>query len=478
MFIKDYECVIGLEIHVQLQTQSKMFCSCSNNFNSGDNENVCPVCIGMPGALPVLNEKALEFAVKTGLALNAKIREKSIFARKNYFYPDLPKGYQISQYDQPICEGGYIDIVMKDGTQKRVNITRAHLEEDAGKSNHHGQHTLVNYNRSSVPLLEIVSEPDMRSPAEAAAYAKAMRSIVQFLGVCDGNLEEGSMRADCNVSVRKIGAKQFGTKVEIKNINSFRFIEKALLYEFERQVDAVENGEAIQQETRLYDTTKNKTYSMRSKEDAHDYRYFPEPDLLAAEAPASFVEKVKTSMPELPLAMAERFQKQYELPVYDSFVLTSAKDLADYFEACVKISGNAKLSSNWIMVELLRELNDAKLEIHQSKISSNMLGEMIALIDKGEISGKMAKTVFEEMWATGKSPKEVVKAKGLTQITDLNQIAEIVQKVMDASPAQLADYRSGKDKLFGFFVGQCMKASGGQAHPELLNQVLKEKLKA
>ncbi len=477
MFIKDYECVIGLEVHAQLQTKTKIFCGCSTNFNAGDNENVCPVCLGLPGALPVLNEKVMEFAIRTGLALNCEINERSIFARKNYFYPDLPKGYQISQYEHPICGKGSITIVMKDGSKKQIGITRAHLEEDAGKSQHQGNSTLVNYNRSSIALLEIVSEPDMRSPEEAAAYVRAVRAIVQCLEVCDGNLEEGSMRADCNISIRKQGQKELGTKVELKNLNSFRFIEKALTYEFERQVDCIESGETIVQETRLYDKDKNKTFPMRSKEEAHDYRYFPEPDLLPVIAPLELTKEIESKMPELPLAMAERFQQDFALPEYDAFVLTSQMDVARYFEEVAQTSKNPKAASNWIMVELLRELNEAKLEIQDSKIKASQLAEMIQLIDQDVISGKIAKTVFAEMWKSGESPNKIVEEKGLKQISDPNAIAEIIEKVMADNPKQLEQYRSGKEKLFGFFVGQSMKATGGQANPGLLNQILKQKLK-
>ena len=479
MNIKGYECVIGLEVHAQLQTKTKIFCSCSTSFAAGDNENTCPVCLGMPGVLPVLNDKVLDFAVRAGLALNCEIRKESVFSRKNYFYPDLPKGYQISQFDKPICEHGHVDIVLPSGEKKRISITRAHLEEDAGKSTHHGNYSLVNYNRSSVPLLEIVSGPDMRSPEEAAAYVKAIRSIVQYLEVCDGNLEEGSMRADCNISMRKVGTEKFGTKVELKNLNSFRFIEKALQYEIERQVDALESGEPIVQETRLYDKDKNRTYSMRSKEDAHDYRYFPEPDLLTAVVDEARKSRVKAEMPELPLARANRFMKDYQLPEYDSFVLTQSKPLAEYYENVARLSKNPKSASNWVMVELLRVLNEAKLEIQASKVSAEHLAKMITLIDNGTISGKIAKTVFEEMWKeSGKDPEQIVKAKGLVQISDDGAIVAIVKAVMDKNPGQLAEYRSGKEKLFGFFVGQAMKESKGQANPEMLNQILIRELKA
>lgn len=474
--VSDYEPVIGLEIHVQLQTKSKMFCNDSTHFGSHDNENICPVCTAMPGSLPVINERALEFSVKTGLALGCQIRKHSVFARKQYFYPDLPKGYQISQYDMPLCEHGTMEYVL-DGERKRVGITRAHMEEDAGKSTHHGEYSLINLNRAGIPLLEIVSEPDMRSAQEAAEYARTMRKIVRYLEVCDGNLEEGSLRCDCNVSVRKRGEKKFGTKVEIKNINSFRFIEKAIEYEIQRQIDCIETGEPIHQETRLYDPDKNRTFAMRSKEEAHDYRYFPDPDLLPVDVDDAYIEKVKTGLPELPLARADRFMSEYKLPEYDAFVLTQEKALADYFEDVARVGKNAKAASNWVMTELLRELNDSKKDVTESPISSGYLGRMIALIENGTISGKIAKTVFMEMWTSGKDPETIVKEKGLTQITDTSAIEKIIDEVIAANPAEVEAYRGGKEKLFGFFVGQAMKATKGQASPDVVNGLLKKKLK-
>lgn len=476
MSYSDWEAVIGLEIHAQLLTDSKMFSSDSTAFGGADNEHVNPVSLGMPGTLPVMNKRAIEFAVRTGLALNCNIRETSVFARKNYFYPDLPKGYQISQYDQPICEKGHVEYFLDDQIRK-VSIERAHLEEDAGKSIHSGDFTLINLNRAGVPLLEIVSGPDMRSPAEAAEYARTVRKILRYLNVCDGNLEEGSMRCDCNVSVRKKGDSKLGTKVELKNINSFRFVEKAVEYEIQRQIDCLENGEKILQETRLYDSTKNRTFAMRSKEEAHDYRYFPDPDLLPVKVPASLMQKVKSELPELPLARARRFQMDFALPAYDSFVLTAEKSLADYFESVAKESGNPKAASNWIMVELLRELNEARLDVEKSPIASSALAELIKMIDSKEISGKMAKDVFLEMWKTGKPAKDIVKSKGMAQISDSGAIEKIVDEVLAQNAQAVADYRGGKQKLFGFFVGQVMKASKGQANPELVNQVLQTKLK-
>jgi aspartyl-tRNA(Asn)/glutamyl-tRNA(Gln) amidotransferase subunit B len=471
-----YEPVIGIEIHVQLQTKSKMFCTDSTAFASGDNECVCEVCTGMPGALPTVNRTAIEYAVKTGLALGCSIREKSVFSRKQYFYPDLPKGYQISQFDLPLCENGRVEFV-HDGKKKSIEIIRAHVEEDAGKSTHQGDCSLINLNRASVPLLEIVSGPDLRGPEEAAEYARTVHKMVQYLEICDGNLEEGSFRCDCNVSVRKRGDPKFGTRVEIKNINSFRFVEKAIEYEILRQIDAVESGEKIRQETRLYDPDKNRTFAMRSKEEAHDYRYFPDPDLLPLVLTQPEIEAMRSKLPEMPLARAARFQSEYKLPEYDSQVLTAEKDLADYFEKVVRASGNAKAASNWVMTELLRELNDSKKTVNQSPISAERLGEMIALIDKGTISGKIAKTVFAEMWTSGKAPDVIVKEKGLVQITDTSAIEKSIDEVLAANPKELADYRGGKEKLFGFFVGQVMKATKGQASPDMVNQLLKAKLK-
>jgi aspartyl-tRNA(Asn)/glutamyl-tRNA(Gln) amidotransferase subunit B len=471
----DWEAVIGLEIHAQLLTESKMFSSDSTTFGGADNENVSPVSLGLPGSLPVVNAKAIEFAVRTGLALNCNIREKSVFARKNYFYPDLPKGYQISQFDEPICEKGQVEYFL-DGEIRKVSIERAHLEEDAGKSIHSGDFTLINLNRAGVPLLEIVSGPDMRSPAEAAEYARTVRKILRYLEVCDGNLEEGSMRCDCNVSVRKKGDPKLGTKVELKNINSFRFVEKAVEYEIQRQIDCMETGEKINQETRLYDSTKNRTFAMRSKEEAHDYRYFPDPDLLPLRVTQAVLSKVKAALPELPLARAQRFQADFGLPAYDSFVLTSEKAVADYFETVAKASKNPKAASNWIMGDLLRELNEARLEVDKSPVKAAPLAELIVMIDSKEISGKMAKDVFMEMWKIGKSAAEIVKSKGMAQITDTSAIEKIVDDVMAQSAQAVTDYRGGKTKLFGFFVGQVMKASKGQANPEMVNQILQKKL--
>ncbi len=480
---KAWEAVIGLEIHAQLLTESKMFSADSAAFGGADNEYTSPVSLGMPGALPTINRRGVEFAIRMGLALNCNIRTRSVFARKNYFYPDLPKGYQISQFDEPICETGFVDIYI-DGKPKRIGVTRAHLEEDAGKSTHHGDYSLINLNRAGVPLLEIVSEPDIRSPQEAAEYARTVRNILRYLEVCDGNLEEGSMRCDCNVSVRRTGEQKFGTKVEIKNVNSFRFVEKAIDHEINRQIAGLESGERILQETRLYDSTKNRTYAMRSKEEAHDYRYFPDPDLLPLVFEKKWVDEIRATLPELPLEKARRFQKEYGLPEYDALVLTQERGLAEYFEKVAKLSGNAKASSNWIMVELMRELKESDKAIENEPISAENLAELISLIDKGTISGKIAKTVFSEMWSQGLSakgarqaPSEIVEQKGLIQVTDSSAIEKWVLDVIGNNPNQVKEYQAGKTKLFGFFVGQIMKVSKGQANPDRVNQILREKLK-
>jgi aspartyl-tRNA(Asn)/glutamyl-tRNA(Gln) amidotransferase subunit B len=471
-----FEAVIGLEIHAQLLTESKLFCSCSAGFGAGDDENTCPVCLGFPGALPVLNKRAVEFAVRAGLALDCTVNEKSVFARKNYFYPDLPKGYQISQYEEPICRAGRVEFLV-DGQKKIVSVERAHMEEDAGKSSHAGTETLVNFNRSSVPLMEIVSAPDMRSAREAAEYARMVRSMLLYVGVCDGNLEEGSLRCDCNVSVRPKGESRFGTRVELKNINSFRFIEKAIQFEIERQVDLIESGGKVLQETRLYDPDKNRTFPMRSKEEAQDYRYFPEPDLLPLRVSPVWIEEIRRGLPEMPLARMERFVKEYQIPDSDAALLTQSRSMAEFFEETARGGGNPKAAANWIMVELLRELNESKRSIEDSPVTAKNLGALIRLIDSGKISGKIAKSVFEEMYASGRDPESVVREKGLSQVSDSAAIERWVDEVLAANPAQTQQYREGKDKLFGFFVGQVMRISKGQANPDLVNQLLLKKLK-
>lgn len=476
MAYNDYEAVIGLEIHAQLFTQSKIFSGASTEFVDNDNGQVTPLDAGMPGTLPVLNKGAVELAIKTGIALNCKVEKHSVFARKQYFYPDLPKGYQISQYDRPICSGGYVEFFI-DGKVNKVRLERAHMEEDAGKSTHYGDYTLVNLNRAGVPLLEIVSAPEMRTPSEAAEYTRAVRQILRYISVCDGNLEEGSMRADCNVSVRKKGETKLGTKVELKNINSFKFIEKAIEYEIHRQIEAVESGETISQETRLYDSAKNKTFSMRSKEEAQDYRYFPDPDLLPLTIDEAWIETIKASLPELPMNRHRRFLSEYQLSENDANMLTQEKDLADFFEDVAKSSGSPKNAANWIMSELIRELNDNKVSILESPITAANLGKMVQMIDDGKLSGKMAKQVFAEMWASQKDPQAIVDKLGLVQITDDSAIGKIIDDVIKANANQVEQFRSGKDKVFGFFVGQVMKLSKGQANPDAVNRILMEKLK-
>lgn len=472
---RGFTATIGIEIHVQLNSSSKIFCGDSTDFGAGDNAHVSPVSAGMPGTLPVLNKKVVEYSVRTGLALNCQIREKSIFARKNYFYPDLPKGYQISQYEEPICEHGYIIIKLGD-KYKKINITRAHMEEDAGKSTHSGDYTFLNYNRAGIPLLEIVSGPDMNSPEEAAEYAKTIRQIVRHLEVCDGNLEEGSLRCDCNVSVKKIGEEKLGTKVELKNINSFRFVEKAIEYEIDRQIDAIERGEKIIQETRLYDPDKNRTFSMRTKEDAQDYRYFPDPDLLPVILSPSYIDKIRRELPELPQAKSLRYQKTHMLSEYDATVLTSEKEWAEFYEAAIKVCSNYKAVANWIMTEVMRETNSNPKQLQQLAITPERLGRLIKLIDSNQISGKIAKQVFAEMILTPTDPEEIVKQKGLVQISDITAIEKIIEEVLLQHQKSVEEYKAGKVKLFGFFVGAIMKVTKGQANPDVVNEILKKKL--
>lgn len=471
-----YEAVIGIETHVQLKTKSKIFCSDSTNFEASDNENASAISAGMPGTLPVLNKEVVEMAIRTGLALNCSIRKNSVFARKNYFYPDLPKGYQISQYDKPICENGFVEIWIN-GSHKKVSITRAHLEEDAGKSTHFGDYTLINLNRAGVPLLEIVSGPEMHTAQEAAEYGRTIRQIVRYLGVCDGNLEEGSLRCDVNISIRKKGEKKLGTKVEIKNINSFRFIEKAVDYEFDRQVDAIESGQKIVQETRLYDPDKNRTFSMRSKEDAEDYRYFPDPDLLPIVLTDKKIEEHQKNLPEMPALKMKRFLSELALSENDAAFLTSEKNIADYFESTFRVSDNAKASANWVTTELMRELNSRGVKIENSPVEPERLGQLIQLIDKKIISGKIAKTLLIEMWTNSKTAEQIANEKNLLAMNDTTQIEKIIDDVINQNLDQVNEYRAGKTKVLGFFVGVVMKASRGQAQPEIVNQLLLKKLK-
>lgn len=475
-----YEVVIGLEVHAQLLTKSKIFCGCSTEFGAEPNTQVCPVCLGMPGVLPVLNRMAVEYAMKMAIATNCKIKNLSRFARKNYFYPDLPKDYQISQYELPLATSGYLDIEI-DEVKKRIGITRIHMEEDAGKLLHQGtidttKYSYVDLNRTGVPLIEIVSEPDMRSSEEAVAYLKALRDILVYLEICDGNMEEGSFRCDANVSLRPLGSEKLGTKAEVKNVNSFRFIQKALDYEIERQIDVLDEGGKIVQETRLFDANQGITISMRGKEEAHDYRYFPEPDLLPLEIDDNWIMEQKKSLPELPEEKRERFIADYGLSSYDVGVLTASKELAGFYEESVKIYPQYKIVSNWVMGELLKELNKDNRGIKESPVTPEGLTSLLKMIDDGVISGKIAKGIFEDMYKTGKSPQDIVKEKGLTQISDDDAIKEIIKEVLEANPKQLEQFKQGKVALMGFFVGQVMKKTSGRANPKKVNQLLKEAL--
>jgi len=472
-----YEAVIGLEVHAQMLTDTKIFCGCSTKFGSEPNTQTCPVCIGMPGVLPVLNKKALEFAIKTGLATNCNISTFSRFARKNYFYPDLPKGYQISQYELPICEHGFIEIT-SEGNTKKIGITRIHMEEDAGKNIHegNGNYSYVDLNRAGVPLMEIVSEPDIRTPLEAVEYMKKLRTILRYLGVCDGNMEQGSLRCDANVSVRHKGEKELGTKVEIKNINSFKFVEKALEYEIKRQIKVIEDGGRIIQETRLWDSDKGITESMRGKEEAHDYRYFPEPDLVPIIIAEEWLNKIKKTLPELPDIKRNRFIKTYGITESDAELLTSEKSLAEWFEDAVTSGGNPKLVANWIKGDLLRILNEENKTIEQCPIKPSQLAGMLKLLEDGTISGKIAKTVFEDIYKTGKDAAVIVKEKGLVQITNTDEIEKAVDEVLLKNPDEVERYKSGDKKLLGFFVGQIMKITRGKANPQLVNEILNKKL--
>jgi aspartyl-tRNA(Asn)/glutamyl-tRNA(Gln) amidotransferase subunit B len=477
-----FETVIGLEVHAQLSTQSKLFSSSPNKFGEAPNRNINPVCTAQPGALPVLNRTAVDFAIKAGLATNCQIRNVSVFARKNYFYPDLPKGYQISQFDKPLCEKGWLEIEFENDPgvreTKKIGITRIHMEEDAGKSQHMSGFSLVDLNRAGTPLIEIVSEPDFRSPFEAAAYLKKLRAILQYIDVCDGNMQEGNFRCDANVSVRRVGEAKLGTRAELKNLNSFRFVEKAIEYEIQRQINVITSGGHIVQETRLYDSAKNVTQSLRSKEDAHDYRYFPEPDLPPLHVSNEWIEKMRGSLPELPDEKAQRFVREFGIPEYDAKVITSSKALASFYEEAVSHSaGEPKLVSNWLMTEVLRKLKESEKEIEDCPFPARSLGELVGLIKKGEISSKIAKTVFEEMWESGKAPDVIVKEKGLVQVSDPTAIEAAVRKVMQGAPDKVAEYRGGKEKLFGFFIGQVMKETQGKANPQLLNELVKAFLK-
>ncbi len=478
----EYEAVIGLEVHVQLNTKTKIFCGCSTEFGAPPNTHICPVCMGQPGVLPVLNKEVLIKAIKAGLAVGGEIARYSKFDRKNYFYPDLPKGYQISQFDLPIVKNGYLDINLSNGQTKRIGITRIHMEEDAGKLVHgEGEGvSYVDFNRAGVPLLEIVSEPDMRSSEEAYLYLKELRNIMKYIGVSDVNMEEGSLRCDANVSVRPKGEKKFGTKVEIKNMNSFNSVRRAIDYEINRQIEAKECGEEIFQETRLYDANQNKTFSMRSKEESHDYRYFPEPDLPPLILSEDFIEEIRKTLPELPSSKRKRFIEEYKIAEFDAGLLTEELELADYFERCVKISKiEPKKIANWINSEILAVLNEKSINIGQfdrSYVSSENLVKLLNFIEDGTISGKIAKQVFEEMVETKKSPDVIIESKGLRQITDNSEIERWVDEVISKNPKEVEKYKQGNEKLIGFFVGEVMKLSKGKANPKIVNEFLKKKL--
>jgi len=478
----EYETVIGLEVHVELKTRSKVFCSCSTTFGAEPNTQVCPVCLGLPGVLPVLNEKAVEYAIKAALALNCQIAEYSKFDRKNYFYPDMPKNYQISQYDLPLATGGYVEIEVN-GEKKRIRIKRLHLEEDTGKLLHSAdvaaaESSLVDFNRAGVPLIEIVSEPDIRSPEEAKLYLTKLKSIIEYTGVSDVKMQEGSLRCDANVSIRPRGSSEFGTRTEIKNMNSFRAVQRGLEYEVERQKKVVEAGGKVVQETRHWDENRGITVPLRSKEEAHDYRYFPEPDLVPLVISRERVEEIRSQLPELPDARKARLMASYNLPAYDAEVLTSSKALGDFFDATVALFPEAKTVSNWMMSELMKYLNANNLEIQEIPLTPKDLADLLKLIDQGTISGKIAKTVFEEMCATGEPPEKIVREKGLIQITDEGAIAQVVAEVIAANPQSVADYRAGKEKALTFLVGQVMKATRGKANPEAVNRILREKLRS
>lgn len=473
----NYEAVIGVEVHAQLLTRTKMFCGCATKFGQPPNTQTCPVCLGMPGSLPVINAAAVEMAAKTGLALNCRVRSPNVFARKNYFYPDLPKGYQISQYEEPICEEGWIDLRVH-GETKRVRIRRAHLEEDAGKNIHAGgtAGSLVDLNRAGTPLLEIVTEPDMHSADEVVAYLKALRDLLRYLDVCDGNMEEGSLRCEPNLSLRPAGDSTLGTKVELKNINSFKFVKDAIEYEMRRQTKVLQSGGTVSQETRLWDVDKAETAVMRGKEEAHDYRYFPDPDLLPVRLSDEWVEPIKAALQELPQARLERFVRDYGLPEYDAGILVSSRALADYYETCVREFPQPKTVSNWVMGELLRELNQMGVDADASPLRPEQLVELLNLVEDGTVSLKVAREIFPELFAGGQSAKQLIQEKGLRQVSDDGELAAMVQAVLADNAAQVTQYREGKEAVLGFFVGQVMKASGGKANPRKVNDILKEAL--
>jgi aspartyl-tRNA(Asn)/glutamyl-tRNA(Gln) amidotransferase subunit B len=471
----EYEAVIGLEVHIQLLTKTKIFCSCSTDFGADPNTHVCPVCLGMPGVLPVLNKQVVEYAIRLGEALNCKINKFSRFARKNYFYPDLPKGYQISQYELPILEGGYVEIFLN-GEYQQIALERIHMEEDAGKTIHKSDGSYVDLNRAGVPLLEMVSMPVMHTPQQASEYLRTIRRIVRYLGICDGNMEEGSMRCDANISIRPKGETKLGTKAELKNMNSFKHVEKALEYEIERQIAAIESGEKIVQETRLWDEKAGITKSMRSKEEAFEYRYFPDPDLVPILIDDGWIERVKSDVPELPRQRMERFADEYGLKDEDARILTDEKSLADYFEETAKASNNPKAVANWILSELLGHLNRENKNIDDAPIKPKDIAELVGLIDSNTISGKIAKMVFKDMYETGKSPKSIVKEKNLVQITDVKELEAMIDKIIEQNPKAVEQHKSGKKNTIGFFVGQVMKQTKGSANPKIVNEILAKKL--
>lgn len=482
-----YEAVIGLEVHAQLQTETKAFCGCPTTFGNEPNTNVCPICLGLPGSLPVLNINLVEFVLRMGLATHCTIAHRSVFARKNYFYPDLPKGYQISQYEEPICTGGFVEVDSAEGGKKVIGLTRIHMEEDAGKSIHdQGVETLVDVNRCGVPLIEIVSEPDIRSPKEAYGFLARIRQLVTYLGICEGNMEEGKLRCDANISVRPAGARAFGVKTEVKNMNSFRHVERALEYEINRQIESLENGEAVVQETLLWDADQNVALPMRSKEEAHDYRYFPDPDLVPVLVDEGWVARVLSALPELPVQRRDRFETELGLPRYDADVLTTEKGVADYFEGALgelgRLTGKsttevAKPVSNWVMTEVLRVVGERKIDISEFPVSPGNLAAMVGLIQDGTISGTIAKDVFEEMLDSRETPGDIVRKRGLVQVSDVSTIGRTVKDVLQAHSAQVGQYLAGNEKIFGFLVGETMKAMKGKGNPKVVNEILRQQLR-
>ena len=472
-----FETVIGVEVHAQLRTNSKMFCGCVTTFGLSANSQTCPVCLGLPGSLPVINRTAVEMAVRAGLALNCTIAGNNQFARKNYFYPDLPKGYQISQYEFPICQHGWIEIRDGSGT-KQIRVRRAHLEEDAGKHIHETgtSGSRIDLNRAGTPLLEIVTEPDMRSADEVVAYLKGLRDILMYLDVCDGNMEEGSFRCEPNLSLRPLGQKEFGTKVELKNINSFKYVKDAVEYEIKRQTKVLNEGGTISQETRLWNIERGETAVMRSKEEAHDYRYFPDPDLVPLKLDDEWIQGFRANLPELPAVRTKRFVSDYGLPEYDATILTASKGMADYFEVCVKQFNQPKTVSNWVMGELMRELNNSGTDISASPVMPERLVSLLQTVDQGTISLKVAREIFPELYNSGKDPEQIIREKGLTQVSDEGALAKIIEEVLRKNPGQVAQFKEGKQQVLGFFVGQVMKASGGKANPGKVNELLKKTL--